>query len=118
MRRLEILVAATFVAILLSLGGCSDGGAAARAQAQRAHDEVQSALLRLREDLARNRVRNAALLRSYADLLAEAKPDLKQITDVFRLEATSDGRLYQGLRKRLQENRAALPPPDAPAKAS
>ncbi len=112
----SVLLAGTLFAVSLALAGC-DSGAAARAQAVRGHDEVNSMLLRLREDLARNRVRNAALILSYADSIARAKPDLKQLADVLRREGTTDGRLYQGLRKRLKDNRTAFPPPDAPAKA-
>ena len=114
---LNTLVAGILCAALLSsLAGCASGEAA-RAQAERAHDEVNAMLLRLREDLAQKRVRNAALILSYADLLARAKPELKKITDVLRLEGTANGRLYKGLRKRLEDNRAATPPPDAPASA-
>ncbi len=116
MRHTNALVAGALFAVFLSLAGC-DSGEAARAQAVRAHDEVNSMLLRLREDLARNRVRNAALIVSYADRLAKAKPELKPIADVIRLEGTANGRLYRGLRKRLEDNRAGLPPPDSPAKA-
>lgn len=110
------LATTALIAVSLALAGC-DSGEAARAQADRAHDEVNSMLLRLREDLARNRVRNAALIVNYADRLARAKPELKQITDVLRLEGTANSRLYQGLRKRLEDNRSATPPLDAPAKA-
>ena len=122
MRRVtgNFLFAGILSTILLLLAGC-DSGASARAQAQRADDEVNAALVRLREDLAQSRagsaVGNAALIRGYADTLARAKPELEPITDVLRLEGTSYGRLYQGLRKRLEDNRAAMPPPDSPAKA-
>ena len=114
---LSALVAGILCAVLLSsVAGC-DGGEAARAQAERAHDEIHSMLLRLREELAQGRVRNAALILSYADRLARAKPQLKQIADVLRLEGTASGRLYKGLQKRLEDNRAATPPLDAPARA-
>ncbi len=116
MLRPNALVAGVLCAALLSLAGC-DSGAAARERAERAEDEVVSMLSRLRQDLARNRVPNAALILSYADRLTRAKPELEPIADVLRREGTTDGRLYQGLTKRLQENRSALPPPDAPAKA-
>ena len=120
MKRTRIMssavLAGAIFSVSLALAGC-DSGAAARAQAERAHDEVNSMLLRLRQDLAQNRVRNAALILSYTDRLARAKPELKQITDVIRLEGTANGRLFHALRKRLEDNRAATPPPDSSAKA-
>lgn len=116
MRQSNALVAGLLFAPLLWLTGC-DSGASARAQAQRAEDEVNATLIRLREDLAQRRLGNGSLILNYADALARAKPDLKPITDVLRLEGTADGRLYQGLRKRFDDNRAAFPPPDASARA-
>lgn len=105
---------------LLSLAGCNSA-ASARAQAQRADEEATAMLIRLRDDLAQRRagdaVSNATLILGYADAIARAKPELKPMTDVLRLEGTENGRLYEGLRKRLEDNRAAFPPPDAPASA-
>ncbi len=114
------LLAGVLSAVLLSLAGC-DSGASARAKAQRADEEVNAMLIRLHDDLAQRRVGgavgNAALILGYADSIARAKPELKPITDVLRLEGTENGRLYKGLRKRLEDNRAAFPPPDAAASA-
>ena len=117
MRWTSTLVAGLVSAVLVALAGCGDSAASARAQAQRADDAVNAMLIRLREDLANKRVPNAALILGYADAIARARPELKKMTDVLRLEGTANGRLYKGLRKRLDDNRAATPPPDAPARA-
>ena len=116
-RWLNALIAGVLLAVLPTLAGCGGGAAAARAQAERAEVEVSAALSRLREDLARGRVRNAALILAYADALARAKPDLKSIADVLRLEGTANGQMYKGLGKRLEDNRDAMPPPEASARA-
>ena len=113
MRWTSTLVAGLVSAVLVALAGCGDSAASARAQAQRADDAVNAMLIRLREDLANKRVPNAALILGYADAIARARPELKKMTDVLRLEGTANGRLYKGLRKRLDDNRAATPPPDA-----
>ena len=114
------LLTGVLLAALLSLAGC-DSAASARAQAQRADDEVNSMLMRLRNDLAQRRaggaLGNATLILGYADAIARAKPELKPVTDVLRLEGTENGRLYKGLSQRLEDNRAAFPPPDAAARA-
>ena len=44
---------------------------------------------------------NIVLIATYADKLAQAKPDLEPVADVLRKDATTFGPLYQGLKERL-----------------
>lgn len=64
---------------------------------------AESAVQRLGEQLDRGRIRNAALIKSYASTVAERKPDLRQLINVLAKEGTRDGNLYQGLVTRVDD---------------
>ena len=66
---------------------------------------VQSAeylLNNLANNLDQNNIRNAMLLREYARLLEEDKPDLRPLLKELSRDATKSGPLFQGLAQRLQ----------------
>ena len=63
------------------------------------------AVERLGEQLDRGRIRNAALIASYASTVASRKPELRELTAVLRKEGTRDGNLYQGLVTRVADAR-------------
>ncbi|MDE0177718.1 MAG: hypothetical protein OXP36_03910, partial [Gammaproteobacteria bacterium] len=64
---------------------------------------AESAVSRLGEQLDRGRIRNAALIKSYASTVAERKPDLRALVNVLAKEGTRDGNLYQGLVTRVDD---------------
>ncbi|MCP5079372.1 MAG: hypothetical protein GY951_15115, partial [Psychromonas sp.] len=56
----------------------------------------------LGENLDSNNIRNAMLLKEYARILSNDKPDLKPLLDQLARDATRDGPTYQGLQQRLE----------------
>ena len=64
---------------------------------------AENAVERLGQQLDQGRIRNAALIKSYASTVASRKPDLKDLTRVLAKEATRDGNLYQGLVTRVAD---------------
>jgi len=108
------LAAVGLLALTVALAGCSDG---THARVQSAIERVESGLARLGKDLDDNRLRNAKLIRQYADRVAEAKPKLDDLARVLEREATRDGGLYTGLQTRLADVRKSLPEEGASAES-
>ena len=95
------------LALAVGLAGCGDGGLHARVGD--AVSRVEQAVARLGNALDGGDLRNAALIRQYADKVAEAKPDLRDLARVLAREATREGTLYSGLEARAKDLRASLP---------
>ena len=96
----------------LVLAGC-DGSGAVRAQAESGLARVDAAIDRLGDNLDAGDLRNAQLIRQYAGRIISDKPELRDLAQVLRREATRDGTLYRGLGTRLDDARSALPPEGA-----
>lgn len=88
------LLAATVLIV-----GC--GGIAAKIDKQL--PVAENAVERLGEQLDRGRIRNAQLIKIYAEQVSERKPQLRELTDVLAKEATRRGNLYQGLVTRIED---------------
>ena len=63
----------------------------------------------LADDLDAGRLRNAELIRQYADRVRDSRPDLRDLVDVLAREGTRNGTMYQSLHTRLDDVRKALP---------
>ena len=84
---------------MLTLTGCGDE------RPELLNRNIQSAdylLNNLANNLDNNNIRNAMLLREYARLLEEDKPDLHPLLNELSRDATKTGPLFQGLAQRLQ----------------
>ncbi len=57
----------------------------------------------LEKQLDRGQVRNANLIPQYADIVAVSNPKLTPLLDQLKLDATTDGMLFQGLQRRYQD---------------
>ena len=64
---------------------------------------AENAVTRLGQQLDQGRIRNAALIKSYAASVADRKPELKDLTRVLAKEGTRDGNLYEGLVTRVAD---------------
>ncbi|WP_432757996.1 hypothetical protein [Motilimonas eburnea] len=89
-----------FLCLVLLLSGCSDKVAEAI--------DANSRVAKLRMDtlaseLESGQIRNATLLKQYALLLKQQKPDYGPLIDELAKDATRQGPLYQGLQKRLDD---------------
>ena len=95
----------------LGLWACGDGGLHDRVEAT--VGRLEGAVERLGEQLDRGTLRNGALIRQYADKVAAAKPELRDLARVLEREATRQGTLYQGIATRVRDLRTTLPAPGA-----
>jgi hypothetical protein len=87
------------VCFSLLLSACGDE------RQDRIDANIQSAdylLNSLGESLDNSNIRNAMLLKEYAKLLTEDKPELKPLLDQLSRDATREGPTYQGLVQRLK----------------
>ena len=111
--RLSIALVVAFVAA--TLAGCGDGGI--RARVDSAVSRLDAMVVRLGEELDRNRLRNGQLIKHYAATVAEAKPKLRGVAKVLEQEATKEGTLYRGLQTRLADVKTSLPADGSRAEA-
>ena len=95
------------VLLALGLGACS--GESLRSRIDAAIVRLDAAVARLGDDLDAGRLRNAELMRQYADRVRDARPDLRDLVDVLAREGTRAGTIYRSLETRLDDVRKALP---------
>ena len=88
----------TIMPLLLLVAGC--GGIQHRID--KGLPVAETAVVRLGEQLDKGRIRNAALINSYASTVADRKPDLRELTNALAKEGTRNGNIYQGLATRLE----------------
>ena len=112
-KRVLIAVSVAFVATLST--SCGDGSIKARVDS--AVSRLETIVARLGDELDGGQLRNAQLIRQYAESVAEAKPKLRGLTRVLEQEATREGTLYRGLETRLADVKASLPPDGSRAEA-
>lgn len=65
------------------------------------HQQVSSALSYLQEQLDSQQLTNGLLIKKYASALVQQKPDYADIASLLKLEASSQGKAYSALTKRL-----------------
>ena len=93
--------------LAVGLGACS--GESLRSRIDGAIVRLDAAVARLGDDLDGGRLRNAELIRQYADRVRDSRPDLRDVVDVLAREGTRNGTMYSSLKTRLDDVRKALP---------
>ena len=83
---------------LVFVQGCSQNYTE---QTKRQKQAIAAKLDVLGSKISAGELVNALLIGTYADTLAQAKPELKPVAGLLRKDATTSGPLYQGLKKRL-----------------
>ena len=111
----SIVVSVVFITAILVQPSCGDGGL--RARVDSAVSRLDAMMVRLGEELDRDRLRNGQLIKHYAATVAEAKPKLRGLAKVLEQEATRKGTLYRGLETRLADIKTSLPEDGSPAEA-
>ena len=106
--RLSVLCVAL---LTLTLAAC--GGESLRSRIDSVITRLDAAVVRLGDELDRGQLRNAELIRQYADQVRSARPEMRELVDVLAREGTRQGTLYSTLKTRLDDVRAALPDPGA-----
>lgn len=97
------------VLMLLSLTGCGDDTAEKIAQMQQLDSQRLS---RLSQMLDNNEIRNALLLKQYAQILSSDRTELAPLLQQLSLDATKDGPTFKNLAQRLSDAKNAANFPD------
>nr|VFK28937.1 MAG: hypothetical protein BECKMB1821I_GA0114274_100792 [Candidatus Kentron sp. MB] len=92
-----VLVLVLFVA---GLAGCSNQYAQ---KAAKKAEAVEGQLAELGKQIDAGALVNTRIIKTYADQLASRKPAFQEIATQLRLDATTKGPLYRGLRQRLEK---------------
>lgn len=104
MAEMQTLRIAIFT-LFIFLVGCGDP---VKDQIAQQTPITEQRIAQLGEALNSGNVRNAALIQQYADKVSKSKPELNQLINEFRKDATTQGPMYQSLIDRL--NTAKLQP--------
>lgn len=94
MKRLSL----TFITLLLFLTGCGDP---VKEQIQQQLPVTEQRIEQLANALQNGQIRNANLIKQYADKVAQLKPDLLPLINEFKKEATTKAPMYLALVDRL-----------------
>ena len=103
----------TLAVAMLALLLASCGGESLRSRVDAAVVRLDTAINRLGDDLDGGRLRNAEMIRQYADRVRDIKPDLRELIDVLAREGTRSGTMYRSLETRLDDVRRGMPGPDS-----
>lgn len=95
--------------VQLGLSGCTSDEELWQKSLQSASSETAAELKRLVVKVDQQSIRNAKLLSSYADVVRQQSPDLREIVDALATDATVNGPIVKGLKERLESANKALP---------
>ncbi len=87
-----------FLLLLLFLTACGDP---VKEQIENQIPVTEQRVAQLADALEKGQIRNATLIQQYADKLSEQKPELEQLINEFRKDATTKSPVYQSLLDRL-----------------
>lgn len=62
---------------------------------------TEKRIQQLAQSLDNNQIRNASLIKQYADIITEKKPSLSPLIEEFKKDATSNGPMFKGLQERI-----------------
>jgi len=100
MPRENLFIVALLATLLLVLSGCSNQYAEETAKRTAT---VEKRLEELGKRIDSGTLSNTLLIKTYAGKLARKEPAFEKIAMALRLDATTEGPLYQGLRQRLSK---------------
>jgi len=95
--------------VQLGLSGCTSDEELWQKSLQSGSSEAAAELKRLIAKVDQKSIRNTKLLSSYADVVKQQSPDLREIVDVLATDATVNGPIIKGLKGRLESANKALP---------
>lgn len=98
-----------FAMLSVMLLGCTSDEQRLTKELESFHGHVASQVEQLKTHVNAGRVRNIALLKSYADFLSVQKPELKPIIQALAKDATLEGPMFTSLVSRLQEAKVQIP---------
>ncbi|ABN62923.1 hypothetical protein [Shewanella baltica] len=100
----RVLTSILFLAVMLSLTGCGDERPDKIAKYQQLTQQRLATLTTMIDD---GQLRNANLLKQYAILLKQQKPDLAPLLDELAKDSGTQGPMYTSLKRRLDESKVA-----------
>jgi len=95
--------------VQLGLSGCTSDEELWQKSLQSGSSEAATELKRLVVKVDQQSIRNTKLLSSYAGVVKQQSPDLREIVDVLATDATVNGPIIKGLKQRLESANKALP---------
>ncbi|RYV03718.1 hypothetical protein SOPP22_02535 [Shewanella sp. OPT22] len=100
----RVLLSSLLLLSIIGLSGCGDDRPDKIAQYQQlAANRIDA----LASEINSGKIRNAVLLKQYAEVLETKKPELSPLLEQLSLDATTEGPIYQGLKRRMQDSREA-----------
>ena len=100
----RVLFCSVILLTIVGISGCGDDRPDKIAQYQQlAANRVEA----LASELNSGHIRNAVLLKQYAHILEQKKPELIPLLEQLSLDATDQGPIYQSLKRRLAESKIA-----------
>lgn len=97
----------TFTIVVLFLSACTSEKEQMEKIIEHQKIVTEKALSDLKIDLETDNVRNAAILKAYAQQLGEKRPELSQLTTQLAKDATTEGPLYRNLADRVKQAETA-----------
>ena len=98
-----------FAMLSVMLLGCTSDEQRLAKELESFHGHVASQIQQLKTHINAGRVRNIALLKSYADVLSVQKPELKPIIKALAKDATLEGPIFTSLVSRLHDAKVQIP---------
>lgn len=93
----------TVMLMLSALLGCESKEEQLKQSVLQQSQQAEQALDKLGQQLSQGQIRNAIILKEYANVLADKKPALANLAQSLALDASRDGPIYQGLSARLAD---------------
>lgn len=89
------------IVLIILLTACSNPERDAKKAIPKKLPQAAESLKNLEEALNTDRIRNAVLLKNYADILKKERPELNDLLNTLALDATPEGAMYRELQNRL-----------------
>ncbi len=95
--------------VQLGLSGCTSDEELWQKSLQSEASDAAAELKRLIVKVNQQSIRNTKLLSSYANVVKQQSPDLREIVDTLATDATVNGPIVKGLKERLESANKAIP---------
>lgn len=89
--------------MLITLVGCQSKEEQLKQTIQQSIQTADAELAQLGRALENDSIKNAIVLKEYANILKQQRPELTKVADVIAQDATKNGALFSGLQQRLTD---------------
>ncbi|MBX2857734.1 MAG: hypothetical protein KTR17_03645 [Cellvibrionaceae bacterium] len=95
--------------VFMGLWGCSSNEQRVKKELEFATQQVNNGITQLKQHLQAGRVRNAKLLKVYADSIKKNHPEYREIANLLAQDATVSGPIISALEQRLNDAKKQIP---------